>query len=387
MKVTSRDILAILRRFEVAGDQNVPRNIENLKVTNPSPINTLASFVFERGKYHALFDDNAEDDASYIDGEIRKIRPNLIGELLENPTERAMTFGIPFKGKDLYLFVEKTDKKRLDIELVSRYPDISRSTWQKYIKAGRVKVNSKVITTPRTDISETDSISVDMPEKPNFDDQELPIVYLDDNVIVINKPTGVLSHAKGELSEEFTVADFFARYTDYNLDTNRPGIVHRLDRDTSGIMIGARNDMTAKYLQKQFADRKTKKTYIAVLDGHPKLESANLDLPIERNLSEPSTFRVGPNGKPAMTRYDVIDQNDRYSLTKLQPKTGRTHQLRVHMRYINTPILGDRVYGKESDRMYLHAYSLEISLPTGIRETFIAPLPDAFEKIFPKVKL
>ena len=152
-------------------------------------------------------------------------------------------------------------------------------------------------------------------------------------------------------------------------------------------MIGARNPETAVMLQKQFSDRKTKKTYYAVLEGIPKLERADVDLPIGRNPLSPSTFRVDSKGKPALTRYEVIAAKDNLSLVKLQPMTGRTHQLRVHMKYLNTPILGDRVYGKQSDRLYLHAFSLEITIPVGDRKTFIAPLPNEIQDMFRGVEL
>ena len=276
---------------------------------------------------------------------------------------------------------------RLDIELTSRFDKILRNTWQKYIKAGYVSVNSKVITINKFNVSEADIIETNVPELQDFSKSELPIIYLDDNVVVIDKPIGVLSHSKGALNDEFTVAKFFERYCDYNKDTNRPGIVHRLDRDTSGVMIGARNDETAKLLQRQFASRKTKKTYVAIVEGLPKSSKAIIDLPIGRNPSAPSTFKVDSKGKVAVTKYEVLDSNEKYSLIKLEPATGRTHQLRVHMQYINTPIRGDRVYGKSSDRLYLHAYSLEITIPKGDRKVFFAPVPSAFTDIFLKVNL
>ena len=152
-------------------------------------------------------------------------------------------------------------------------------------------------------------------------------------------------------------------------------------------MIGARNLETATLLQKQFADRKTKKTYVAILDGVPKLDIANIDLPINRNPSKPSTFRVDSNGKSAVTKYEVLARDDKYSLVKLQPQTGRTHQLRVHMGYLNTPILGDKVYGQPAKRLYLHAYSLEITIPSGSRQTFTAPVPSDFNDYFPNISL
>jgi len=124
-----------------------------------------------------------------------------------------------------------------------------------------------------------------------------------------------------------------------------------------------------------------------VLDGLPKLDKANIDLPIGRNPSAPSTFRVDSKGKSAVTRYEVIASDDKHSLVKLQPQTGRTHQLRVHMKYIGTPIRGDKVYGKASDRLYLHAFSLEITIPSGNRTTFTAPVPSEFTDQFPGTKL
>ncbi len=387
VKVSSRDILDVLRRFELANDDNVPRNVESVKMSHPNPINTLAAFRFNKNAFFILFDDTAEDDVEYVIKQIKVKKPNLNGELLKNPTDSETTYAIPFHGKDCYLYSVISEKKRLDSELAKRYPDVSRSTWQKHIKAGHVSVNSVVTTSTKHDVTDVDDIAITMPDAPDFSANELPIIYIDDNVIVIDKPSGILSHAKGALNEEFTVAEFFRRYSTYNSDTNRPGIIHRLDRDTSGIMIGARNAETATMLQKQFADRKTKKTYYAIVDGVPKLDKANIDLPIGRNPSAPSTFRVDSKGKSAITRYEVVASDKKLSMVKLQPQTGRTHQLRVHMTYLNTPILGDKVYGKPSKRLYLHAKSLEITIPVSSRRTFDSPVPSDLTDFFPDIKL
>lgn len=387
MKVSSRDILDILRRYELAGDDNVPRHIEMIRMSHPQPINTLVSFRFAKQQLFILFDDTADDKTDYVLYQIKINKNNLNGELIKNPRDSITTYAMPFRGKDCYLFTVISDKKRLDSELAIRYPDNSRSVWQKHIKAGHISVNGVVITSSKHFVTDNDQIAINTPEAPDFSKNELPIIYIDDNVIVINKPSGVLSHSKGALNDEFTVADFFRRFTTYNIATNRPGIVHRLDRDTSGVMIGARNLETAENLQKQFSDRKVKKVYIAILDGIPKSNKANIDLPIGRNPSAPSTFRVDINGKSALTRYEVIDTENKYSLVKLQPQTGRTHQLRVHMRYINTPILGDKIYGKIDKRLYLHAYSLEITIPNGNRQVFNAPIPSEFTHIFPGIEL
>ncbi|MET0980192.1 MAG: RluA family pseudouridine synthase [Candidatus Saccharimonadales bacterium] len=383
VKVSSMDIVSILRRFEVAGEDNVPRHVEQVKITNTTPLSTLVAFRFQRHIYYILFDDEALDDPEYVLQQIRLIDENVEGEMLRNPQDHKTEYALPFKGKEVYVFITKSAKRRLDSELADRHPGTSRSTWQKHIKAGHISVNGEVQLSPKSNVTDSDSIAIDTPDAIDFSDQDLPILYLDDNVIVINKPIGILTHAKGALNEEFTVGEFFRRYCTYNADTNRPGIVHRLDRDTSGVMIGARNEATATMLQKQFADRKTKKTYIAITVGAPKNDSARIDLPIGRNPSAPSTFRVDAKGKSAITDYTVLHATDELSMLELRPYTGRTHQLRVHTKYMNTPILGDRVYGVAADRLYLHAKQLEITIPVSDRRTFEAPLPEEFEKHFP----
>jgi 23S rRNA pseudouridine1911/1915/1917 synthase len=384
VKVSSGDLLAILRRYKLADDDNVPRHIEQVKFSNPNPKNTLISFRFNKQQFYVLFDDTAEDDTDYVLEQIRTDKQDANGEVVQNPNDHITTYALPFKGKEVYLFVTKSLKQRLDSILPERFPDISRSTWQKHVKAGHVSVNGEVVLSPKQDVLETDSIVISIPEATDYSADELPIIYLDDNVIVVNKPIGVLTHAKGALNDEFTVADFFRRYTTVGLDTNRPGIIHRLDRDTSGIIIGARNQETATLLQKQFADRKTKKTYLAVVDGILKNPEAKIDLPIARNPSAPSTFRVDAKGKAAVTSYTVLATTDTKSLVELRPVTGRTHQLRVHMSYVGAPVHGDRVYGKAADRLYLHAAKLEVTIPPSNRQTFIAPVPKEFTAEFPK---
>ena len=195
------------------------------------------------------------------------------------------------------------------------------------------------MTSPKQDVIETDDIAVFLPEADNHDAKTLPIIYIDDNVIVINKPIGVLTHSKGALNDEFTVADFFRKYTTVGLDTNRPGIIHRLDRDTSGVMIGARNEETADLLRKQFAQRTAKKTYVAIVSGQPKNNQAKLDLPIHRNPTAPSTFRVDPKGKNAVTNYEVLAANSYRELSKAHsthwthtPAT-RSHGIYRHANY------------------------------------------------------
>jgi 23S rRNA pseudouridine1911/1915/1917 synthase len=274
---------------------------------------------------------------------------------------------------------------RLDKYCAEYWPEHSRATWQKYIAAGYVKVNGEVFTAAKKPLDEDDAVTVEIPENPNFDDDVLPVLYEDSDVIVMNKPAGVLTHAKGKIIDEFSVAEFMRRRSNFP-GSERPGIVHRLDRDTSGVIIAAKTPEALSFLANQFAERKAKKTYIAVLNGIPKLDEAEINLPIGRNPKAPSTFRVSTEGKAAQTTYKVLTRTDKQALAMLKPYTGRTHQLRVHMAYLNTPILGDRVYGKEADRLYLHAQALEITLPNRERRTFTAPLPKSFTDKFPTLE-
>lgn len=281
---------------------------------------------------------------------------------------------------------------RLDAYLAEFWPETSRSQWQKYITAGYVLVNGVIETSAKRVLDEDDQVTTNVPAAPDFSEETLPVLFEDDDVIVINKPSGVLTHAKGEILDEFTVADFIRSRTTDGLETNRPGIVHRLDRVTSGVLIAARTPEAKRFLQKQFQDRKAKKTYLAITEGVPKQHEAVIKLPIERNPKKPQTFRVGAGGKYAETAYKVLSESrdGRYSLIVLKPLTGRTHQLRVHLAYLGCPIVGDELYGarKSAVRLMLHARSLEITLPTSReRRTFNADIPTDFADCMAKHNL
>lgn len=265
---------------------------------------------------------------------------------------------------------EQEEKTRLDLMLVNIYKSYNRSTLQKFIKAGFVKIDGEVVTKPNQKFPDGVKIELNVPEEQKNADVQPKVIYEDDDVLVLSKPHGLLSEAKGGYCPEKTLADFGY-------------IAHRLDRDTSGVVILAKSEDVQKFLKKQFQARTVHKTYYAVVVGRPKLDEAKIDLPLARNLKRPTTFRVDPNGKESETYYKIIKTNDMYSLLELKPTTGRTHQLRVHMQYLGHPILGDPVYGKEAaDRLYLHAGSLEITLPGGKRMTFESKLPKEFENVF-----
>ena len=379
MKILPRTVLKIARLYKLADDNTPVKSLRRLEIqTDKSHV--FADFILNKQHFALLYGSIVDEES--ID-ELWTKKPDN-AEILPNPLDPEF-IETPFQGKYVIMFKISPTKVRLDIYLSTKFDTtISRSLWQKYIKAGYVSVNNKVATTPKFEVDETDEIALNLPEKEQAD-VDLPILYEDDDVIVVNKPSGLLTHAKGGLSDEPTVAEIIRPKTSFATDTDRPGIVHRLDRDTSGLLIIAKNPESAAHLQRQFAERTAKKTYIAITDGKPKLNAAKIDLPIGRNPSAPSTFRIDPNGKPAQTTYHVLAENDAQSLVELKPTTGRTHQLRVHLAHLNAPILGDRVYGKSSDcRMMLHAQKLEITLPSGERKVFEATIPDEFKKFFPE---
>ena len=379
MKILPRTVLKIARLYKLADDNTPVKALRRLEIkTDESHV--FAEFILNKQHFALLYGSIVDEES--ID-ELWTEKPDN-AEILPNPLDPEF-IETPFQGKYVIMFKISPTKVRLDIYLSTKFDTtISRSLWQKYIKAGYISVNNKVATTPKFEVDETDEIALNLPEKEQTD-VDLPILYEDDDVIVVNKPSGLLTHAKGGLSDEPTVAEIIRPKTSFATDTDRPGIVHRLDRDTSGLLIIAKNPESAAHLQRQFAERTAKKTYIAITDGKPKLNAAKIDLPIGRNPSAPSTFRIDPNGKPAQTTYHVLAENDAQSLVELKPTTGRTHQLRVHLAHLNAPILGDRVYGKSSDcRMMLHAQKLEITLPSGERKVFEAAVPDEFKKFFPE---
>lgn len=263
---------------------------------------------------------------------------------------------------------DKEEKFRLDHLLMQKYKSYNRSSLQKFIELGYVTVDGEVAKKANQKFTAGVRLDLVVPEELKNADIEPEVIYEDENVIVMNKPAGLLSMAKGEYCPEKTLED-------YGL------LVHRLDRDTSGVVILAKNPEVQSMLRRQFQDRKTHKTYEAVVTGRPKLDKARIDLPIARDLKHHATFRVDPTGRPSETFYEVLASDGKHSLVELRPTTGRTHQLRVHLKYLGCPILGDAVYGAEpADRLYLHAKSLEITLPDGVRKVFEAPVPEEFKK-------
>lgn len=382
MKFDSSDLVAILRLFHEVGDEVMPRHIERIAKSKPHDKNVAIRFAVGKKHYVVLIDSAAEDDEDYIYDMVEESGIVHHYELLPLPDTMGLTtYALPYRAKEVYLLRDAPQTKRLDQALVEQLGDESRSTYQKRIARGEVLVNGRVETSSKYPVKVSDALELQKVDV-ELAVPDIEVLYEDDDVLVINKPVGLLTHAKGAMVEEFAASDFIKAKTSYKADTNRPGIVHRLDRDTSGVLLMVKNDAAAALISKQFTNRTTKKEYAAVVSGIPEPSKAKIDLPIGRNPSAPSTFRVDAAGKPAETIYDVISADAARALVSLKPRTGRTHQLRVHMAYIGTPILGDKVYGTETaERMYLHAYKLEVTLPGGVRKVFEAPVPSSFHEV------
>jgi 23S rRNA pseudouridine1911/1915/1917 synthase len=279
--------------------------------------------------------------------------------------------------------LEVSRAQRLDQKVVELVPQLSRGFASRLIEDGKVTVNDSVQMKPGYKLRADDVVKVDFDEKElaEIPEIELEVLYEDDDIVVINKPVGVLTHSKGAYNPEATVATWLrSRLKD--MEGSRAGIVHRLDRATSGVMVCAKTPEALSWLQKQFAQRRTKKTYLAVIKGAMKHESAVIEMPIERNPKAPATFRVGPQGKYAKTTYKTLKVAHGYSLLELKPETGRTHQLRVHLAHQGHPIVGDVLYdGEKADRLYLHAAELEFTIPhKHQRMVFSVTMPESFEE-------
>ncbi|MDB5164115.1 MAG: ribosomal large subunit pseudouridine synthase, RluD subfamily protein nonfunctional [Candidatus Saccharibacteria bacterium] len=282
---------------------------------------------------------------------------------------------ISFKVKD------KDVGKRLDIFVIENIPELTRGYVKSLIDRSEILLNDQPAKAgERLKAGNNVSILYDLARIHEIPAIELPIIYEDDDCLVINKPVGVLTHSKGSFNPEATVATFIKDKVT-GMAGDRAGIVHRLDRATSGVIIGAKSPEALAWLQKQFSTRKVHKTYQAIVAGHIDPPEAIIDMPIERNPKKPQSFRVGAGGRPATTHYKTLTQTTGFSLVELKPTTGRTHQLRVHLSQIGHPIVGDSVYdGQPADRLYLHALSLELTLPNRERKTFSAPLPTQFKE-------
>ena len=295
------------------------------------------------------------------------------------------------------------EDKRIDRYLASRLPDYSRTFIQKLVKEGAVLVNGHTVKSSY-DIQKGDFISVRVPvlDESRIIPEEMPlnIVYEDDYLMLINKPYDMVVHPAGG-HPSGTLVNGLTFYCQNLSQVNGPlkaGIVHRLDRDTTGVMLVIKSDVVHSHIAMQFEKRHVKKEYIAVVEGEIMFDSDEINLPIGRHKSERQKMAVRrDDGKDAMSIYEVMERFRGYTLVKIKPKTGRTHQIRVHMRAIGHPVVADFMYSnhescylsdllekeRESgevpiiDRQALHAHRIEFFHPIQNRKMeFQADLPE-----------
>lgn len=266
--------------------------------------------------------------------------------------------------------------KRLDLVLAEKM-NHSRNFIQNLIRQNKVRIDGE-LAKPSGTAKAGGILGVEEPgalKRPSK--LELPVVYEDDDIIVIDKPAGIATHPPTEQSVEPTVVDF-SRSRTSDPDPLRPGIVHRLDKDTSGLLIIAKNIPAKQYLQQLFASGNIRKTYLTLVAGRPRLPEAMIRLPIGRSQANPVLRSVNPMGKQAVTEYQTQHNYPKYTLLKVQPKTGRTHQIRVHLAHLRHPVVGDPLYGGQMpeglSRLFLHAAELEFEGPSGRMHHFVSPL-------------
>lgn len=292
------------------------------------------------------------------------------------------------------LVVDEINKgKRLDSYISDNMDKISRNFAQKLIENQQVTINGKNEKASYK-VCVGDKVQVDVPEaqdtKLKAQDIPVEVVYEDKDIIVVNKPKGMVVHPANGNPDGTLVNAILAMCKDSLSGIGgeiRPGIVHRLDKDTSGLLIIAKNDEAHVKMSKQIQDRLVTKKYIALVKGVVKDDEATIDMPIARSKVDRKKMAVDKDGKQAVTHFKVIKRYKRYTLLEIKIDTGRTHQIRVHMAKIGYPVVGDMVYsnGKNEfgvEGQMLHAKSLEFSHPiTGKKMHLEAPLPEYFTKV------
>ncbi len=274
--------------------------------------------------------------------------------------------------------------ERLDSFLARRCPDLSRSRIQALTADGCVTVDGGAAKpAARLREGQTVSLVVPPPAPSRLTPQamDLDVAYEDADLLVIDKPAGLVTHPAPGHPDHTLANAVLAHCPDLEGVGGeiRPGLVHRLDRDTSGLIVVAKNDAAQAGLSGQFKERTVSKAYLAVVTGYPEPERATIDAPIGRHPRSRTRMAVVSTGREAVTEYDVLRRMRGYSLVETRPRTGRTHQIRVHLASVGHPVAGDAVYGRTApglDRHFLHAHRLAFSHPrTGKRLALESPLP------------
>ena len=297
-----------------------------------------------------------------------------------------------------YIVNQEEKGKRLDTYIPSVDTDITRTSAQRLIEDGNILVNGKNAKVSYK-IQENDKISVEIPEPKQIElkAQDIPIeiIYEDSDIIVVNKPKGMVVHPANGNPDGTLVNAIMAICKDSLSGIGgeiRPGIVHRIDKDTSGLLIVAKNDNVHVKMSEQIKNHEVKKTYIALVRGVFKENEATIDMPIGRSTSDRKKMAVNKNGKNAITHIKVLKRFDKYTLLQVNIETGRTHQIRVHLSHIGYPIVGDYTYSNGKNEFdvvgqCLHAQKLEFKHPITQKDMCLeAELPQYFKDILDKLK-
>ncbi len=289
----------------------------------------------------------------------------------------------------------RQDHGRLDRFLVECLPDYSRARLQALIKEGRVRVNGLLATKTGRPLDQDELIEIALPAtRPAGlvgEDIPLDIVFENDDLIVINKPAGMVVHPAAGHDSGTLVHAVLGHAPDLQGigGEERPGVVHRLDKETSGLIVVAKNDRSHRWLQDQFRLRQVTKIYLALVDGKPPTPSGRVEASIGRDRIHRKKMAVltGPMGRDSVSEYRTLERFKNHTLLEFHPLTGRTHQVRLHCAFLGCPVVGDVLYGLKKptlalDRHFLHAYRLKITLP-GEKQPrwFEAPLPGELLRI------
>lgn len=300
------------------------------------------------------------------------------------------------------LIVQKSETMRLDAYIVANLVEISRMTVKRLLEEGKILVNGKVQKASyKPSLNDKIEIEIEAPKEIELKAQEIPIeiIHEDNDIIVVNKPKGLVVHpANG--NPDGTLVNAIMAICKESLSgiggEIRPGIVHRLDKDTSGLLIVAKNDIAHIKMSEQIKNREVKKTYIALVRGIVPENEATIKMPIGRSTKDRKKMAVTKNGKEAITHFKVLGRyttnNASYTLLEIKIDTGRTHQIRVHMAQIGHPVVGDIVYsnGKNEfaiEGQMLHAKSLDFKHPITQKQMLLeAPLPQYFEEVLKNLR-
>ena len=295
----------------------------------------------------------------------------------------------------LKLTVDDTLTGRIDKVLAHQFNQFSRSHLQKWIEDGNVRVNGQPVK-PKYKLAVGDQVVIEpeAPQKVDLTPEKIPldIVYEDDDVIVVNKPQGMVVHpAPGHPDHTLVNALLYHSPLSTINGEFRPGIVHRIDKDTSGLLMVAKNDLAHRSLAAQLKAKTNQREYVALVHGVIKQDAGTINAPIGRSKKDRKKQAVVSDGRHAVTHFKVLHRFRHYTLVSCRLETGRTHQIRVHMKSIGHPLAGDPLYGPRKTLpgrgQYLHARLLGFKHPrTGKELVFTAPLPEYFQQMLDKLK-